>query len=947
MKKILSLLLFFFTVSLFAEAPAGGTLRFDVIGQHFMTKASGEFNTDLSRRKRKSGGKVIHDIFFTGRELDGSWKKMVFSFTPEEDETVNISLRGNAGGSGKKDYPFIHVDALEVTGAVIKNPNFEEFKDGKFKNWSRNKNFQVTKDPKEGKYAVRVNYAQLVSQNIAVKKGVPVKITLWARQENPLVADRGKDGMTNVYVDKEHGSKVLISSGRLLLVPTFENCAYYINRTKKEQGKKCSVKVFYREKGAAKWIEGFEPVNMERENAWRGSLMLLKENTPYEFRAVISGEAKGEILSSFRTRSSNFKVAETIVLNAANFKGQLKNIKSGKAGGYIRYTAEKGFVLKGNKNMYGGVIEAEKAKFVIFEGLTIDANGSRHGIKLSDCSDVIVRNCDISNFGQSDGIRDLEQLGRWTFKNRVTGWDGGIILHGGERQLIERNYIHAPHSTSNSWFYSHPTGPEAIFVDKTKGGTVVRYNDLVGSDLKRWNDAIESSGNGKIDGGFGRDADIYGNVFAYSNDDSIEIEGGEMNIRLYYNLFQGSYCAVSTGCCRLGPSYQFRNIYYKLGDENNRHGINFKNGMGNQGDGAIFIYNNSTYSPNSGTGYGNFHAKDPVYNPPLKAFTRNNIVFAKGTYVAKDWRKWNCNLDNDLFFGAAKEQDNENRAIFKAWGQYKNAIFTDNVYVDAPNGNLQLTKDSPARNRASKIPGTNWKHLGAHQDDGLVIPYRPIPAFTDKNEINFNPANQKKTFNFTLTAKGKNFKESFKVRCNDDFFTVTPAEGVLKSGEKITFTVKCNPDKIKQPRIHNGMILVRFESGFSRHVTVYADFRADKGRIADMYRHSSKVENLKVSNKGVYTGKVTIPEKGCYFVFAEGTVSGWARTDVAIGKVKTNSKARFISKTPGLGCVRNGHLSGWYFFLDKGTFDFSFTTDMKDAKINNFYITKEPEWFLR
>ena len=96
-----------------------------------------------------------------------------------------------------------------------------------------------------------------------------------------------------------------------------------------------------------------------------------------------------------------------------------------------------------------------------------------------------------------------------------------------------------------------------------------------------------------------------------------------------------------------------------------------------------------------------------------------------------------------------------------------------------------------------------------------------------------------------------------------------------------------------------------------------------------------------------YTGKVTIPEKGCYFVFAEGTVSGWARTDVAIGKVKTNSKARFISKTPGLGCVRNGHLSGWYFFLDKGTFDFSFTTDMKDAKINNFYITKEPEWFLR
>ena len=94
--------------------------------------------------------------FFTSKELDGSWKKMEFSFTPEKDETVNISLRGNSGGggAGKKVYPFIHVDALEVSGAVIKNPGFEEFKDGKFKNWSRNKNFQVTKAPKEGKYAV-------------------------------------------------------------------------------------------------------------------------------------------------------------------------------------------------------------------------------------------------------------------------------------------------------------------------------------------------------------------------------------------------------------------------------------------------------------------------------------------------------------------------------------------------------------------------------------------------------------------------------------------------------------------------------------------------------------------------------------------------------------------------------------------------------------------------
>ena len=85
----------------------------------------------------------------------------------------------------------------------------------------------------------------------------------------------------------------------------------------------------------------------------------------------------------------------------------------------------------------------------------------------------------------------------------------------------------------------------------------------------------------------------------------------------------------------------------------------------------------------------------------------------------------------------------------------------------------------------------------------------------------------------------------------------------------------------------------------------------------------------------------------CNFVFARGKVNGWARTKVQIGDVKTNNKARFISKSPGMAVVRNGHLSGWYFFLKKGEFDFTFSTDMREAEINDFYITKEPEWFLR
>ena len=751
MKKICFLLVMLLAASLFS-APAGGSVRIDVISSHLIKEFSGGkgVNTDCRTRRQKNA--FVYDLFFSMSNLSGKWSQMTFTFTPEKDDRIHLHLKGSSAGQ-RGNYPFIHVDALEVQGAEVKNPDFEQFSKKRLSNWSNSKNDSgVTKEPKQGKYAARVSYDRPLIQKINVKKGVPVQISLWVRQEKAVVIDRGKDGMTNIYTDRNNGTQVHISSGRLLLVPTFENCSYYINRTKKEWGKKCSVKVYYRKKGTEKWINVIDPVDMEREKAWRGSMMLLQENTEYEFKAVISGAVKDEIRSSFKTRSSSFKVAETIVLNSRNFNKQLKNIKSGTPDGYIRYTAEKGFVLKGGKLMDGGVIECSKVKYVIFEGLTIDANGSRHGIKLVDCSDVVIRNCDISNFGRSDRVRDMRQMGRWTYKNRMTGWDGGIILHGGKRQLVERCYIHTPYSSSNSWFYSHPSGPEAIFIDKTKGGTVIRYNDLVGSDARRWNDAIEGSGNGSIEGGFGRDADIYGNLFAYSNDDSIKIEGGEMNIRLYYNRFQGSYCGVSTGCCRLGPSYQFRNVYYRLGDENNRFGSHFKNGMGNQGDGAIYFLNNTTWPPGVTSGFSGIHNKPPVYNPPLKAFSRNNIVISQGSYVAKDWPKWNCDLDNDLLYGAGKERDDEEKARFKTWKQYKNALFADPQYMDPERGDFRLKKSSPARNKAVRIPGLETKHLGAVQDDGMVFPHRPIPVTTDRQEIRFDPLTKGKSFNFTMTA---------------------------------------------------------------------------------------------------------------------------------------------------------------------------------------------------
>jgi hypothetical protein len=952
MKKLLLFLSVFFLALQTFAAPAGGSLRVDVISEEYISEVSSCKDISIGRRKRfakKRGGErsEIYDIFYTGGKLTGEWKKIELNFTPKKSENISFWLRSNPGGTEGK-YPFINIDDLTVKGASLKNGSFETL--GKNKNFSGWRNCSTenvcTKSPRNGTYCIRVNYAKSVYQQLKVTENVPVTITFYARQENPLKTDRGSDGMTNIYTDTGSGSQVHISTGRLLLVPTFENCSYYINRKKNEWEKKCSLKVFYREKGTKEWIPVMDPVNMEREKAWRGSIMLLKEDTPYEFRAVVSGEAKDEIRSKFRTRSSKFKVAETIVLDSSNFNGYLKDIKSGKPDGYVLYKSAPGFVLKGKPGISGGVIECVKAKYVIFEGLVIDANRSRHGIKLVDCENVIVRKCEIYNFGRCDRIRDMRLGGRWVHKGRITGWDGGINLHGGKRYLIERCYIHTPWSSANSWFYSHPSGPVGIFIDKIKGESVIRYNDLIGSDARRWNDAIESAGNGDIDGGFFRDCDIYGNLLAYSNDDSIEMEGGEMNVRFYYNRVQGSYNGVSTGCCRLGPSYQYRNVHYRLADENNRDEGYFKNGMGDQGDGAIFILNNTTWSPTITSAFGGFHAKPPVYNPPLKGFSRNNIIVSKGGYVSNEWRTWNCNLDNDLFFGAKSDIVESFKNKMASWKQEKKAIYADPRYSNVKSGDLRLAADSPARNRAEKLPGFNVKHLGAFQDDNLEIPYRPVALSLDKYTIEYNLADSGKVYKFTL--KSGNYAGSFKVRCNDTFFTVTPAEGKIARNSSVTFSVKLNKDQIKMARIHNGMALIRFEDGFSKAVSVYADFREDAKLIADAKRDKAlMVKDIKLS-KGVYTGKVTVPEKGCYFLLCEGKVQGWAKVDVTIGNVKINSRrARLISRRPGFAVVRNGHLSAYYIYLDKGSFDLSLKTNMRGARINKMFLTKDPEFFLK
>ncbi len=947
--RIPVLLLLLMNVLVYAD----GQIRCDLISD-FRLDCDVSSGISQSRRTRKIGAdpRPVYDIIMSKDALLEQWKPFSLTINPSQNGEVHISLRaGHATG-----YPWVFVDELRCQGAELSNADFEELtKQGTAAGWGGTKENVVTDASmaKSGQNFVRVNYQHYLGQRIKVRKDQKVNLSFSYRPETVSVLDIPEGA--NMVMDRGLATVVTISTQRFECRPSFENCSVYLTQPQAERGQKQNLRLTYRQVGETAWQESFPPVFVPQEGAWRGSIFFLQENSEYEVQAEISGEKTEVLTQLFRTRNSQVPIAKTIELSAEDFPGELVITESGTADGYIRYTMQPGGVLLGTRELGGAVIRVDNAKYLLFDGLVVKGNMAKHCLFLDNAEEIIVRNCDFSDFGRSDFVRDYHRGGAWTYKGAVGGWEGGIFLRTVLNVLLERSYVHHPASASHSWFYSHPNGPEAVFLDRCRGGVVMRYNDFIGSDKNRWNDTIEGSGNGSIDGGIGRDADVYGNLFAFANDDSIEIEGCEMNIRLYLNRFEGSYCGVSTGCCRLGPSYQFRNLYYRLGDENARFGSPFKNGMGNQGYGSVFMLNNTVFSPGLRSAFSGFHSQPPqdemaLTNP--KAYTRNNILSCQNDFFGRDWFDWNTDIDADLLDLADASQQQVVKEKLHAAGKQQRAIWAAPQYRDAANGFFALRPDSPGYNAAVQLPNLLTKHLGAFQADGIEsLPHRPIPVQADRYEVFYADEQAPLQQQFSSKVTGTGHTAAFQVHTNDDFFTVTPSSGIFRSGEQVVFSVTLHPDKMPKPQMYRGMVLLRQSDGYSKPVSIYADYRNCPARLAEAQKHAVHFPGSGKTGEMI-TSEVEITQEGCYYLFVKGQMEGWSKVSVTIGDLKTADSARLINRAdPDLknryGIVRNGHLSGYYLFLKPGKYPVTFQTTMANAQIEGFLLTREPEWFLR
>lgn len=637
---------------------------------------------------------------------------------------------------------------------------------------------------------------------------------------------------------------LLLQPGELEISPSFEACSYYFN-PKGVHEKEYVVE--FRKKGSQQWQPTFKTVSDLPAGVWKGSIFGLEEDTDWQLR-VRSCQDSNHIIfqEEFRTWSRNPPIARVVDLSKFNEKRGEGIVISdvGKPDGWIKYTAPPGWVLKReykDNDPHSAAVSFNKAEYVILENVTIEG-GYNHGIVVDESKYVRIINCDISGWGRR-GVQvftNIDPSGRKSIgkyldsKGKIVNGDAGVYIKHSLGTVVERCYIHDPRIRANSWMFSHPTGPCAVFVNNTQGGNVIRYNDMIGSDEHRWNDVIQSYNNGSAEGGFYRDSDIYGNFLAFGNDDGVELEGGGMNIRFYRNKIEGTLCGVSTGACILGPQFVFGNLLTNLGDESGLSLVFFKNGHGNPQGGKRYFVNNTLYGFDTRpiSGYGK-----PLPNRQI-GFMRNNIFSCANT-SSPEWAKLD-DFDNDLFW--VENNPHSSRKLLSAYkevGQEKNGMAGDPQLVAPVEGNYQLSLNSIAVKKAITVANIcpAGEDLGAFINGITELPYRPLALSVLPQQLNFLSLDEKSTREVTLTLPiSENKAIKFEVRQNKvaNWFKVTPSSGEIKPGESCKLLVTIDKDNLIGRQMFRGAFIIRTPEGLSRPVSVYA-----KGEFTEDLRPSA------------------------------------------------------------------------------------------------------------
>ena len=507
------------------------------------------------------------------------------------------------------------------------------------------------------------------------------------------------------------------AEGKAWAEPTFECLGLYYDRAMAESG--CRVR--YRSAGATEWREGYPLVYDPRERQYRGSLVGLKPNTPYDIRLEADGE---HVDFQGRTLSEEFPIGKTTFLPGGSTDKTLYIGEGGTQKGWHLVTPAPGTKFISdvfNLSDYNVVVEVE---YVILRGLELK-NAGIHGVLIrSGVEHVVVEDCHITGWGRSGGARV------WGV---FSGMDSGIYAENDAGHLvIQRNLIEYPRSGANDWESGHPSGPQAVSLVDSRGGNIIRYNTIRSTEDHGFNDGIGGGSNYSFQGSPNRDSDIYGNIISNCWDDAIESEGANRNVRIWSNYLHHTFVHVATAATSMGPLYIFRNVFgeSRISHQDPSGGMMVKTGMNyvtlngervSTGLGYRFLFHNTALQPNG--------ALDVFSSHELHhAVSRNNIFYSRGRTYPQDRGAPPNDFQNDLtgsYLGGGFVRSmflpSERLEWYLAptmnriqWGRVEYSRGGKDFAITDPMAPVK----NPAIDAGVRLPGFNDEYRGAAPDIG-------------------------------------------------------------------------------------------------------------------------------------------------------------------------------------------------------------------------------------
>ncbi len=631
--------------------------------------------------------------------------------------------------------------------------------------------------------------------------------------------------------------------------------------------------VRYRIDGGA-WIDGMNLIPDRAGKCFRGSVMYLSPDSQVQVECTLHDNDQqtqshaviltGQTWSNAVTQGSGKTATAGMTIS-----------DQGNQNSWVVYTAPGPLDSGTTADQTLNIVDAA---YVVIRDMTI-LGGKKHGIRVTNSHHIRIENCNISGWGVA-GILDAN--GFYidpNDNNRLINNQAGIYVESASSQIvIQNNLIHSPRGTSNTWTVGHPAGQQAVMLRRTGGNHVIRDNDMMGNEEHWLNDVIGSIDNSKRRGGPYRDTDIYNNIMAYSADDGIELDGGQINVRMWDNWITRCFVGISTALNRGGPCYIWRNVIDDMGDVEGNSGSALKLG-GNKYiyPGLLSLWHNTVIAPN-------LAMKDGLYDGggPTPVVSRNNI-FA-GRVANHTLPLGVADLDYDLVYQDSFLADPVNWEI----NGFEGAM----DFLDLSAGDWHLTTGSVGIDVGIDLGVINADYTGAGSDIGAmegqtaaIFPYRENGLNVSKNRLimDYVKGQPAQTTSVQITVPEG---ETWQTITNGDWFSASPASGT--GSQSITITATTTG---LLTQTYEGTLSVRSQSGRVRTVFMNMQVYDEFPQIISFEAEDMNPINLSIGNdtnaygdsyvyrpdggsNGSLSATFTISQPGDYYFIASHTIDG-------------------------------------------------------------------------